>query len=297
MTTVQVNVVRAFVEQGGEGGNPAGVVLDLEGRLSAAERLAVAAKAGFSETAFVSPSQACDYRLEFFTPTRQIPHCGHATIGTFGVLAQQGLVKGPNSSKETVDGPRRIILDGSRAFMEQRAPKYRLATEYGLTTEAIMSAIGLTTADLLEGTVPELVNTGNGFLIIGVKDQAALRKIKPNLPAIAEMTKTLDDAVAFYVFAPSSVRPGRHATARMFGPGYGIPEEAATGMAAGPLAAYLYDRLGVRQETLLIEQGYFMDEPSPSIIEVRLTLVDGKIQGLMAGGAAAVEKVLNIEIA
>ncbi|MEI9908479.1 MAG: PhzF family phenazine biosynthesis protein [Bacteroidota bacterium] len=52
----------------------------------------------------------------------------------------------------------------------------------------------------------------------------------------------------------------------MFGPYYGIPEESATGMAAGPLACYLHDKLGQGKKHFLIEQGYFMQHPSPSLL-------------------------------
>ena len=87
MAKVDVHVVRAFVEKDGTGGNPAGVVVDMERQLGAEARLKVAGLAGFSETAFVSgpPAGAEGFTLEFFTPTRQIAHCGHATVATFSM--------------------------------------------------------------------------------------------------------------------------------------------------------------------------------------------------------------------
>lgn len=87
---IQVHVINAFDHQGA-GGNPAGVVQDAD-RLSAAQRQLIAAGAGLSETAFVSRASAADFRLEFFTPTRQIAHCGtplsllSATCGRSTVL-------------------------------------------------------------------------------------------------------------------------------------------------------------------------------------------------------------------
>jgi len=104
MPDVAVQVVNAFVDNG-RGGNPAGVVLNAE-RFSQAQKQAIAAKVGLSETAFVSPSRTADFKLEFFTPTRQIPHCGHATIATFSYLVQLGLLDGARSSKEMLDGNR-----------------------------------------------------------------------------------------------------------------------------------------------------------------------------------------------
>jgi len=50
--------------------------------------------------AFVSPSRTANFKLEFFTPTRQISHCGHATIATFSYLVQQGLLDGARGSTD-----------------------------------------------------------------------------------------------------------------------------------------------------------------------------------------------------
>jgi PhzF family phenazine biosynthesis protein len=119
---VVVQIVNAFID-GDSGGNPAGVVVDAN-MLTSAQKLAVAQQVGLSETAFVSASNAAAIKLEFFTPTRQIAHCGHATFATFSLLRQLGVISDGPSSKETIDGNRDILLKGDMAFMEQRAPRY-----------------------------------------------------------------------------------------------------------------------------------------------------------------------------
>jgi predicted PhzF superfamily epimerase YddE/YHI9 len=82
----------------------------------------------------------------------------------------------------------------------------------------------------------------------------------------------------------------------MFAPRYGIKEESATGMAAGPLACVLYDIVGIKKHTFQIEQGKFMAPPSPSLISVDLTTSNGKITGLMAGGKGKVQQDIEIEL-
>jgi predicted PhzF superfamily epimerase YddE/YHI9 len=67
-------------------------------------------------------------------------------------------------------------------------------------------------------------------------------------------------------------------------------------MAAGPLACFLYDKMGLTKDVFLIEQGHFMKLPSPSVITVKLNLEDGKITGLIAGGKAKVMKSQIISI-
>ena len=285
---VQVAIVQAFVEQQ-TGGNPAGVVLQAD-PLSQAQKQAVAKAVGYSETAFVSASAVADFKLEFFTPTCQIAHCGHATIATFNLLQAQGLIRHPNSSKETIDGIRHIWIRQDLAFMQQLAPVYQQVEEW---QAQILQALGLQNADL--SASPLLVDTGNAFVLVGVTDKTKLCAINPDLALLDQLSQQLD-LIGFYVFSTDTYLPGRAATTRMFAPRYGISEEAATGMAAGPLACYLYDFMQKKQKTLLIEQGYAMAAPSPSLIQVELTVQNDRIIQLEAGGRAAISHYLEVEV-
>lgn len=295
MKKITARIINAFVDDG-KGGNPAGVILNAD-TLTPAEKQVIAARIGVSETAFVSESKTADFKLEFFTPTRQIPHCGHATIATFIYFLQQGRLKAGRSSKETIDGNRDIILLDNMAFMEQIAPKYTSLRETasGLRLEEVLSSLGISASDLLPGHEPIVVNTGNNFLLVPLKNQSVLKNIRPNFNAISRISEPLD-LIGFYPFSTETFVPGRQATSRMFGPWYGIVEEAATGMAAGPLACYLHDHMGVQQGRMVIEQGFLMNPPSPSEIIVDLNLQDGRIIGLMAGGRAKVSREFEIEI-
>src|SRR5687767_10829717 len=93
---IEVQILNAFVDNN-TGGNPAGVVLNAD-NLTNDQKLKIAANIGLSETAFVSKSDIASFKLDFFTPTRQIAHCGHATIATFSYLSQSGLIKSSLSS-------------------------------------------------------------------------------------------------------------------------------------------------------------------------------------------------------
>lgn len=287
---IGVKIINAFVD-GDAGGNPAGVVIDADG-LTSAQKQTVARMVAISETAFVSASTVADFKLEFFTPTRQIAHCGHATIATFSYLKQLGKVTGAESSKETIDGTRRILFRGDEAYMEQAGPSYSVADQ---DAESLCHSLGVSSPALLEGHEPTIVNTGNGFLLVPLRDGSLLAGLSPDQEMIRRISEKYD-LIGYYAFALDTVLPGRDATARMFAPYYGIPEESATGMAAGPLAAYLYDRLGVRRERFAIEQGHFMAPPSPSLIHVELSLKTGAIESLMAGGKASVMKEITARV-
>jgi len=290
-----VNVVNAFTDQG-EGGNPAGILLEADG-LDQTTKQEIAARAGLSETAFVSTSETADFRLEFFTPTRQIAHCGHATVATFSYLAQQGHVTGPDSSKETIDGNRNIFLKGDLAFMEQLAPRYwsPKVGDGDVSNDEVLASLGLQDPDLLPGHRPLVINTGNSFMVVPVAGERALAAIAPDQVAIEGISDELD-LIGYYAFTLETQLPGRDAAARMFAPRFGIPEEAATGMAAGPLACYLFDYLGIKKERLIIEQGRLMTPPSPSEIIVELTLNKGQITRLAAGGRARLMRQIQVEM-
>jgi PhzF family phenazine biosynthesis protein len=275
---VQVEIVSAFID-GDSGGNLAGVVLDADA-LSNQQKLAVAQAVGLSETAFVSRSALADFKLDFFTPQRQIAHCGHATIASFNLLQQQGRVPAPATSKETIDGIRAVNIEGSEAFMQQRAPKYQSVAQ---DHNQILAALGLSASQLI--AKPLRVDTGNGFIVVALDSPASLAQLTPDQQQLAALSDKYE-LVGFYVFCRQSNNPGRDASARMFAPRYGIAEESATGMAARPLACYLHDKLGVSKTDYLIEQGYAMQPASPSVISVRLQLQQGAISSVFAGGSA-----------
>ncbi|RCK28720.1 PhzF family phenazine biosynthesis protein [Thalassospira lucentensis] len=293
--TITAQVVNAFVT-GNSGGNPAAVLLDAD-NLSDADMLRIAAKVGLSETAFVSKSKTQAFKLDFFTPNRRIAHCGHATIATFSYLAELGRVSEGETSKETVDGPRKIVIKNGAAYMEQLGPSYRMPSDWadgGVTAADVLKSLGINEVDLAQNVSPVLVNTGNNFIVVGVKDGATLRNLKPDFDLISDISEKLD-LVGYYVFTTDRDATDKDATTRMFAPRYGIEEESATGMAAGPLACVLHDHLNINKETLVIEQGRFMTPASPSLITVELTVENGKILGLMAGGPGKVSESLTID--
>lgn len=292
--SISAQIVNGFVTDG-IGGNPAGVVLDAD-NLSDTEMLSIAAKIGLSETAFVSSSTTEGFKLDFFTPNRQIAHCGHATIATFSYLAELGRVSDGETSKETVDGPRKISIKNGAAYMEQLAPKYRIPNDWqkdGVTTADVLSSLGMSENDLDIRVSPILVNTGNSFVVVGVKDGAILSKLNPDFDLISAISEKLD-LIGYYVFTTDEKITDKDASTRMFAPRYAIEEESATGMAAGPLACVLHGHLNIKKDTMVIEQGKFMSPASPSRITVELSVANGQIQSLMAGGYGKVSESLRI---
>ncbi len=287
---IQVQIVNAFTD-GGLGGNPAGVVLDADD-LNDQQKLIIASKVGLSETAFVSSSNSATFKLDFFTPTRQIAHCGHATIATFSYLRKLNRIQQGSNSKQTIEGNREIFIDGNMAYMQQLSPDYQ---DMGDQVGPVLKSLGVSENDLMENFRPVIVNTGNSFLVIPMKNEEAVLQINPDFDAINKISEDYD-LIGYYIFSQSTRKSGRAAGARMFAPRYGINEESATGMAAGPLAYFLYDRLNIDQAEFSIEQGQLITPASPSLITAKLNLVDNKITRLMVGGEANVMQSMTISI-
>ncbi|GAB3935009.1 PhzF family phenazine biosynthesis protein [Mucilaginibacter myungsuensis] len=283
--TIHIKILNAF-SNNHNGGNPAAIVLHAD-HLTNEEKQYIATQTGLSETAFVSASEKADRKLEFFTPNRQIAHCGHATIATFAYLKQVGQIKRNHATKETIDGTRSILYNNGQVFMEQMAPSF--TDPYTADVNIIYASLGIKPSVVMSN--PVLTYTGNTFLILEVDNENTLANLQPNMALITRISERYG-LIGYYVFCRPDVG-GIDATARMFAPAYGINEEAATGMAAGPLACYLF-RQGLQKSSYLIEQGRLMAEPSPSLLTVNMVLDGDRITSLFAGGDAVLTGEMDI---
>ncbi len=147
----------------------------------------------------------------------------------------------------------------------------------------------------MEGYRPTLSNTGVSYIIIPLKNREALQNIDADMDLITEISDDFD-TIGYYAFSKDAFEENHDITARMFAPRYDIPEEAATGMGAGTLAAYMFEYMGVRQSEMVFEQGYFMDRPSESEIFVKLKIKKDKLVSVMAGGRANVTRTISIDL-
>jgi len=120
---VEIYVASAFSKDNA-GGNKAGLVFDRPD-LSSVQKMAIAKELGYAETAFITESSEADFRLEYFTPTEEVPLCGHATIGTFAILKLLGKLSKSNYTIETKSGVLSIRVDSNgMVFMEQNKPTF-----------------------------------------------------------------------------------------------------------------------------------------------------------------------------
>lgn len=224
------------------GGNPAGVVLDAE-RLTDRQMQQLARELNNSETAFVLPPEGPDHvvRLRFFTPTTEVPSCGHATVAAHYARACELGLRQASLTQLTGAGlmPIEILADGEdrRIRMTQGAVELEPPLP-GPVVERIREALGVAAADLDASLPVQVASTGHSKVMIPLRSRRSLAALAPDLPALAALSGELG-CNGYFAFTFDSPDPGALTQARMFAPAIGIPEDPVTGNGHGPLGAYL----------------------------------------------------------
>jgi predicted PhzF superfamily epimerase YddE/YHI9 len=107
----RLHVLRVFTNEDGEWGNRLGVFLNGD-EVPAAERQAVAAELGFSETVFID--DAASGALRIFTPQVELGFAGHPLVGTAWLLGEQGT---PVDTLRPPAGAVGVRSDGQATFI------------------------------------------------------------------------------------------------------------------------------------------------------------------------------------
>lgn len=274
---IEVLLVNSFTANG-KGGNPAGVVLNAD-KLSDAQKLNVAQAVGYSETAFVSNDDEVDFEVSFFTTTNEVDFCGHATLATFSIMHQMGILTANDYVQRTKAGilPVAINTDG-QVIMNLQLP----VKSGGFSYQEISTVIGIDSEVLASTKLPiEVISTGLADLIIPVPT-GQLDLIKSNDLAITDFCQK-HDIVGFHIFELCTSESPFTASCRNFAPLFGIPEESATGSASGALACYLAEHLSLAND-YIFEQGRSMN--CASVITASVGFQGGKIASVQVGGVA-----------
>lgn len=269
-------------------GNPAGVILGAE-VLSDTEMQAIARELNNPESAFVLPGDAKhDVEVRFFTPSTEVPMCGHATVATHFLRAELGLTLPGRYAQKTKAGsiPFDVDRTASSFAITMHQNEISFLPELALSPrQELLRAIGLVETDLETGLPLQPVSTANGKIMIPLVSRAKLDSIVPDLAAVSRLTRALG-ATGIYPF----VMEGGETHGRMFGPAIGISEDPTTGMAIAPLAGYLFRygkiqaRNGVAEFTA--NQGKAMGRPG--LATARVFASGDKIENITVTGEAVV---------
>ena len=254
-------------------GNQLAVFTDARG-LTDEQMQRLARELNFSETVFVLPSQAgCDARVRIFTPGSELPFAGHPVLGSASVI---GSALGRDAvTLETGLGPIPVQLrgDGGRVIsgtMRQRNPSW---SRYEREAE-LLRALGVRRS----GLPVEAYENGPLHVFVELDSEDAVAALAPDMRALSELWPA-----AANCFAGSGARW----KTRMFAPAAGVPEDPATGSAAGPLAVHLarHGRIGFGQE-IEIRQG--LEVGRPSLLYARADGSAQRIERVEVGGSAVI---------
>jgi trans-2,3-dihydro-3-hydroxyanthranilate isomerase len=210
----------------------------------------LAREINYSETVFVYPAAEGGHaRIRIFTPNNELPFAGHPILGTAFVLAQP--LQLDEILLETGRGlvPVRLDRDGPQVvFGWMRQPEAMWVPFE--RAEELSRILGATPTDL----PLELYRQGPGHVLVELGSADEVAALTPDLAALARF---MEEGAA--VFA----RDGDRWKLRVFVPAFGVPEDPATGSAAGPLALHLarHGRIGFGDE-IEIRQGLEIGRPS-----------------------------------
>jgi PhzF family phenazine biosynthesis protein len=271
MTDGAVLSYAAFTVEG-RGGNPAGVVLGADD-LDDGQRLQIAARVGYSETAFVDDERNGRFRMRYFSPLAEVAFCGHATVAAAVALAERW---GPGQLVfDTVAGsiPVDTVGDahGVTATLTSVATRTRPATPDELG-DALL-ALRWTLDDLDPAYPVHVAYAGNDHLVIAVRTRRTLADLDYDYDLLSRVMAARGWTTVHAIHATS---PAVFAARDPFPPG-GVIEDPATGAAAAAFGGYLR-ALGLVDlpATVVIHQGEDMGRPSR--LEVRIDPDDDRVR-------------------
>lgn len=283
------------------GGNPLAVLPDARG-LDDARMQTLAREFNYSETVFVLPpdNPAHTARLRIFTPGGELPFAGHPTVGTAFVLAKAGLLTLTGARTDIVfeEGvgpvPVRIDRDGDTitgcTLSVPRLPESPVTPPPAADVAAVL---GLTADDLASD--PECWSCGVPFLMVPLRSLQALSRAAIDT-ARWQAVLSVHPAHKVYPFVrdtdtrDAQGQPRWHV--RMFAPGIGVKEDAATGSAAASFAGWLHrhdlstdaTHPAPRTHRYTLVQGVDMGRPSELALE--LDTQDAALTAVRVGGAS-----------
>lgn len=294
MKNIIVKLFDAFTDQV-FCGNIAGVVTKADG-LSNNEMQKIASELNAPTTGFVTTRGKNDFEVKFFTPTQEIDMCGHVVVGTFMALAEERKLDFEGYNRVDVKQHTRAGLIPIEVIYENNRPTYimmcqnkPLFKDPQLNRTEIAKLMGISDQFMEENYPIEIAATALRHLFIPVKNLDIMGELKPDFPALAELSRKLNVETS-NVFTLQTVNPGFQVHSRDFCPAIGNLEEAASGTTNGALSCYLIKNKAIpgipRNGSIKImaEQGYEMGRPS--IIQSEIQLQDHEIKEVKVGGTA-----------
>jgi trans-2,3-dihydro-3-hydroxyanthranilate isomerase len=283
------------------GGNPLAVVLNSEG-LTTVQMQLIAREFNYSETTFVlPPEQGHTNRVRIFNRKHEMPFAGHPNIGTAFTLATIGALGDfAESAKVTFEEIAGLVSvrirkeKDNRIWCELKAPE-TLSLGAMVGAERVAAILSLTPDEIITEThQPKVASVGLPFVIIELRDRAALERVRVNTTLLAELeSEGIRPSLFTYIHSHDDF----NIRARMFAPLAGTIEDPATGSANCALVAVLTHHHEAREGAFSwrIAQGVEMNRPS--FLEARTEKKNGSVTGVWIAGRSVMisEGTLEVE--
>src|SRR5919112_5085470 len=220
----------------------------------------IALEMNYSETAFVLADEETDggFDVRIFTPGMEVPFAGHPTLGTAYVIRHEILGRPAENVTLILEAGKIPVTFGEVLWMRQLPPTF--GARFDAAQMAL--AINLEKTDIDDRFPVQEVSTGLPALIVPLRDLDALKRCRVDWERYADV---VGPGMNLYVFCPEPHEDGPgDLSARMFADDLGVPEDPATGSAAGCLAGYLAEHryFGTDPVDVRVEQGYEIKRPS-----------------------------------
>lgn len=212
-------------------GNPAGVCI-LDQPLTDRQMQAIAMEFNLSETAFVTPMNRATYGIRYFSPKKEIPLCGHATLASAMIIFSKSDLN--EVTFHTRDGLHLFAKsEGDQVAME--FPVYEASPSH--VHPRLLDALGIASV-LYSG-----YNGENKMMLLEIGDTDSLKSLSPDFQLMVEST---DDINGVVVTAKAN-NDSYDFHSRYFWPWSGSNEDPVTGATHTFLASYWGKKLNKKQ--------------------------------------------------
>lgn len=236
----------------------------------------IALELRLSESVFVLPPRGDgDVRVRIFTPASELPFAGHPVLGS--AILVGGALGLSSVTLETGAGLVAVRIEPSRA--SARAPFGWMGQPLPTWEPLAQSAQLLAALGVERSALPvEVYTNGPRHAYVELDSEAAVAALEPEMGALARLGDVQANCFA---------GAGKQWKTRMFAPALGVPEDPATGSAAGPLALHLarHGRIAFGDE-IEISQGAEMGRPSR--LHARANGSGERVERVEVGGSAVI---------
>lgn len=203
-------------------GNPA-AVMPMQSFLPDAVLQAIAAENNLGDTAFLIREDD-DYRLRWFTPSTEMPLCGHGTLASAAVVMERLQIGRTQVIFQSASGP--LIVNRTDGGYRMNFP-VRISETVTAPPPDLARAMGVVPLDV----------AADAFNYIAlVRNAQEVRDLDPDMAAIARLNR---DGVIVTAAGDSHF----DFVSRYFAPAKGVPEDPVTGGAHCALTPYWVKRL------------------------------------------------------